>query len=358
MRKLLSMGVIFIMAAALMTTCGVVKAEEPTLIGFGYVGPVADAGWTFAHDQGREYVQEQLDGKIKTVYVESMPFSDEVSRLLEQFIADGAKMVIVNSEYADFVSKVSDRHPEIVFMECSGHIQTDNKISFYTELQEPSYLIGMMAGLLSKTGKMGFVGSFPIPALYDCTNGFMMGARAVNPKATLKVVLINSWFDPSKAKQAAEALISDGCDFLFGIMDEAAYLQVAEKKGVWAAMCNTDLRRFGPNAYVSSLIGDWRQFYLDEIKKLLDDTWTGNRVVLLPIGQGIDRDAWGKNVPEVYQWMVDAVRDKMLEGWSPFVGPIKDKDGKIRVPAGEKLTPEYMYDKWNWSVEGVSGLPK
>jgi basic membrane lipoprotein Med (substrate-binding protein (PBP1-ABC) superfamily) len=253
---------------------------------------------------------------------------------------------------------VSDRYPEVAFLECNGGQLTDNKVAYYINHWDPSYLIGMMAGLLSKTGKLGYVASFPIDSVYTSVNSFTLGARSVNPNATCTVVAINSWFDPSKAKQAAEALVSDGCDFLFGIMDEAAYLQVAEKEGIWAAMWNTDIRRFGPNAYVSSIMLDWNKFYLDEAKKVLDGTWEGNRLVLLPMGEGVDRDSWGKNVPEQLQWMVDAVRDHMLKGWSPFVGPIKDKDGKVKIPAGEKLTEKYMYDSWLWSVEGVSGMPK
>ena len=358
MKKFLVLGMVLIMAAALMSVCGAVKAEEKALIGFGYVGPVADEGWTWSHDQGRLYLDEQLGDKVKTVKVENMPYSDETTRLLEQFVADGAKMIVINSQYADFVSKVSDRHPEVAFLECNGGKTTDNKIAYYIKHWDPTYLIGMMAGLLSKTGKLGYVASFPIDSVYTSVNSFTMGARSINPNATCKVVAINSWFDPSKAKQAAEALVSDGCDFLFGIMDEAAYLQVAEKAGIWAAMWNTDIRRFGPNAYVSSVILDWKPFYLNETKKVLNGTWKGNRLVLIPMGQGVDRDTWGKNVPEQDQWMVDAVRDHMLKGWSPFVGPIKDKDGKVKIPAGEKLTDKYMYDSWIWSVEGVIGMPK
>lgn len=357
MKRFLVLGSVFVMVSTLMMVCGAVKAEEKSLIAFGHVGPVSDEGWTWSHDQGRLFVEEQLGDKVKTVMVESLPYSDEASRILSQFVADGARMIFITSTYADFVSKVSDRNPDVAFLECGGSSTTDNKIGYYVNHWDPSYLIGMMAGLLSKSGKMGFVGSFAVPAVFASVNSFAMGARSVNPNAVTKAVLINAWFDPSKAKQAAEALISDGCDFLFGIMDEAAYLQVAEKEGIWAAMWNTDMRRFGPNAYVSSVMLDWKQYYADEIKKLLSGTWKGNRFVYLPIGKGTDRDSWGKNVPEEYQWMVDAVRDHMLKGWTPFTGPIKDKDGNVRVPAGEKLTPDYMYDKWTWSVEGVSGMP-
>jgi basic membrane lipoprotein Med (substrate-binding protein (PBP1-ABC) superfamily) len=346
------------MVTAFMTVCGAVKAEDKTLIGFAFVGSVADQGYTGSHNQARLFVEEQLGDKVKTVMVDSIPYSDETSRTLEQFVADGAKMIITNSQLGDFISKVSDRYTEVAFLEGNGpQQQTDNKSSFYVNHWDPSYLIGMMAGLLSKTGKLGFVASFPIDSVYSGVNSFILGARSVNPNATCTVVTINSWFDPSKATQAAEALVSDGCDFLFGIMAEASYLQVAEKEGIWAAMWSTDVRRFGPNAYVSSVMLDWKKLYLDEVKKVLDGTWKGNRLVLLPMGEGVDRDSWGKNVPEQLQWMVDAVRDHMIGGWSPFVGPIKDKDGKVKIPAGEKLTEKYMYDSWLWSVEGVSGLP-
>lgn len=350
--------VIVVVLTAVMFFCGTVRAEEKTLIGFGYVGPVSDQGFTWTHDQGRLFVEEKLGEKVETTMVESLPYSNETSRILSQFAEDGAKMIVINSQYGDFVKNVADKYPEVAFMELHGGQRTDNLISFYHNDFSPTYLIGMMAALLSKTGKLGYVASFPIDSVYTSVNSFTMGARAVDPNATCKVVLINSWFDPTKAKQAAEALISDGCDFLFGYMDEPAYLQVAEEEGIWAAMATgTDVRHFGPNAYVSGIILDWRQFYLDEVKKVLDGTWKGNRIVHLPMGKGVDRDSWGKNVPEVYQWMVEAVRDHMIEGWTPFVGPIKDKNGQVKIPAGETLTERYFYDKWLWSVEGVIGMP-
>ncbi len=180
---------------------------------------------------------------------------------------------------------------------------------YYVAHWYPTYVIGVAAGMLSKSGKLGYVGSFPVPSVYSGTNAFLMGARTVNPKATLQVIMINSWFDPQGANQAGTALVDNGCDFLFGIMDEAAYLQVAEKRGVWAAMWNTDMRRYGPKSYVSSLILDWKPFYVDQVRKRLAGEWTptGN---LLPMGGGIDRDAWGENVPKEVAEAADAVRDE------------------------------------------------
>ncbi len=171
------------------------------------------------------------------------------------------------------------------------------------------------------------------------TNAFLMGARSVNPNATLQTIAINSWFDPQAATQAGTALIDNGCDLLFGIMDEAGYLQVAEKRGAKAVMWNTDIRRYGPKSYVSSVLIDFKKFYVDQVGMRLDGNWTPSRYSVLPMGAGVDRDKWGETVPADVASSADAVRDKILGGWSPFVGEIKDSDGQVlRVAAGQTMT--------------------
>lgn len=334
-------------------------AAEPVLVAFGHVGPVSDEGWTWSHDQGMKTVEAAFGDRVRTALVENMPFSEETPRTLEQFVADGAGVIFITSEYADFVYEVADAHPEVVFLECNGHRASDNMINYYIEHWDPSYLIGMAAGLLTESNQLGYVGSYPTDSVYTSVNAFHLGARSVNPDVTTKVVLINSWFDPAAANQAGNTLIDDGADFLFGIMDEAAYLEVAQERGVWAAMWNTDMRRFGTDAYVSSIMLDWGAFYAEEVGAALDGTWEGNREnILLPIGAGVDRDEWGENVPQDVQDQVDAVRDQMLnEGLNVFVGPIYDTDGNLVIKEGEELSDEYLYREWIWAVEGVVGMP-
>lgn len=350
----------FVLGSTLVGINSYAESEESdsTLVSFAHIGPVSDEGWTWSHDQGRLAVEKAFKGKVRTSMVENLPYSAEASRLLEQFIANGARMIFVSSTVADFTANVAKKHPEIAFMEAGGFVQSENEGQYYVAHWDVSYLIGMAAGLLTETNKLGYVGSFAVSNVYSSVNSFTLGAQSVNPNITTKVVLINSWFDPSKATQAANTLIDYGADFLFGIMDEAAYLQVAEKRGVWAAMWNTDIRRFGPEAYVTSVLLDWNDFYVSEVKAMLDGTWTGDRLVILPIGKGVDRDAWGKNVPAEVQRKVDKVRDKMVcEGYNPFVGPIKDSKGKVRIPAGQAMTISDFYG-WDWAVEGVSGMPE
>jgi len=191
----------------------------------------------------------------------------------------------------------------------------------------------------------------------DNVNSFQLGARSVNPQVQTQVVSINSWFDPQAATQAANALIDAGCDVLYGIMDEPAYLQVAEKRGKWAVMWNTDIRRFGPNAYVSSLMLDWDAFYLAQVKARLDGSWKGDRnAVLLPLGAGTDRDKWGQNVPKEVAAKVDEMRERMLKGHTPFAGPIQDNKGEVRVPQGTEMDVNTLYVNWRWPMQGITGL--
>lgn len=329
--------------------------EEEAVIGFGHVGPITDEGWTWSHHQGLLAVKEAFPNLKNILEVENIPYSADATRTYRQFVSEGANMIFDTSSNGDFLHQVVRRAPEVAFMECNGHLDDLPNLGwYYVQHWYPTYLIGIAAGHLSKTGKLGYVASFPVASVYASTNAFLMGARTVNPDATLQTIVINSWFDPQAATQAGTALVDNGCDFLFGIMDEAGYLQVAEKRGVWAAMWNTDIRRYGPNAYVSSVILDWNKFYVDQVGKRLAGTWTADQT-LLPLGGGIDRDKWGQNVPEEVGAKADEVRQKMLDGWSPFVGEIKDKDGKVRVEEGQKMTELELYN-WDWSVEGVTGL--
>jgi basic membrane protein A and related proteins len=327
--------------------------EEDAVIAFGHVGPTTDQGWTTTHDLGMKAVQKAFP-KAKTLFVENIPYSADATRIFRQFVQQNANLVFATSNYGDFFYDVAKRSPKVAFIECDGHHTSDNTGWYYVAHWYPTYVLGVAAGLMSKTGKLGYVASFPVPSVFSGTSAFLMGARSVRPDATLQVITINSWFDPQGATQAGTALLDNGCDFLFGIMDEAGYLQVAEKRGVPAAMWNTDMRSFGPKSYVTSIVVDWDKYYVGEVKKRIEGTWTPSTAIL-PLGSGVDRDKWGESVPENVRTAADAVRTKILGGWSPFVGEMKDNKGKVRVAAGQKMTETELYG-WNWPIEGIQGL--
>jgi basic membrane protein A len=251
--------------------------EEDAVVGFGHVGPISDEGWTWAHHQGLLAVKEAYPKLKKILEVENIPYSADATRTYRQFVSEGANIIFDTSSKGDFLHEVVKRAPDVAFLECDGQVTMDNLGWYYLAHWYPTYVIGVAAGHLSKSGKLGYVASFPVSSVFASTNAFLMGARTVNPNATLQTIVINSWFDPQAATQAGTALIDNGCDFLFGIMDEAGYLQVAEKRGVWAAMWNTDIRRYGPNSYVSSVMIDFNKFYVDQVGKRLAGTWTPGR---------------------------------------------------------------------------------
>jgi basic membrane lipoprotein Med (substrate-binding protein (PBP1-ABC) superfamily) len=327
--------------------------EESALIAFGHVGPVADECWTWSHDQGMKAVQAAFP-RLKTVMVESVPFSADASRIFRRFVSQGAAMVFVTSNYGDFLYDVARRAPDVAFFECDGRNPMDNLGTYYVAHWYPSYVAGVAAGLMSKSGKLGYVASFPVPSVHSGANAFLLGARTIKPNATLQVIAINKWFDPQAATQAASALIDNGADVLFGIMDEAGYLQVAEKRGVKAVMWNTDVRRYGPKAYISSVVVDFRKFYVEQVRLRLTGHWTPPSIIL-PMGGGVDVDAWGETVPDGVRKQADAVRAKILGGWTPFVGPLKDTKGVARVAAGKTMSDNELYN-WDWSIDGVVGI--
>ncbi|GAN54334.1 BMP family ABC transporter substrate-binding protein [Tanticharoenia sakaeratensis] len=327
--------------------------EQDALIAFGHTGPVTDGGWTHQHDLGVEAVRAAFP-RLKTIFVESIPYSADATRIFRQFVAEGAQMVMATSNYGDFIRDVADRAPEVAFMECDGRNVSGNLGWYYITHWYASYIIGIAAGLLSKSGRLGYVASFPISSVYAGANATLLGAQSVNPNATMQVISINAWFDPQGANQAGAALVDSGCDFLCGIMDEPAYLRVAQERHVWAAMWNTDMRRFGPDAYVSSVTLDFAPYYVQQIGDRLRGTWRPD-AHFLTLGHGVDRDAWGRNVPESVRMQADAARTKMLAGWSPFVGPIHDASGRMRVAPGQTMDDMALYS-WDWPLRGVSGL--
>ena len=327
---------------------------EDAVIAFGHVGPVSDEGWTYTHHQGLLAVKAAFPA-ARYLEVESIPYSADATRTFRQFVAQGANIVFLSSEYGDLLYPVSNRAPQTAWLECDGHTMGSNHGIYYVKHWMPSYIAGVAAGLMSKSGRLGYIGSMAVPTTYAGVNAFLMGAQSVKPQATMQVILINAWFDPQGAAQAGTALIDNGADVLLGAMDEAAYLQVAEKRGVPAVMWNSDgLRKYGPKSYVTAITLDWRQFYIDQTRARLEGRWQPSNV-LLGLGAGVDVAPWGDSVPDPVRRQADAVRAKMLAGWPPFVGEIRDASGRVRVAKGQTMSDDMFY-ACDWTIQGVSGL--
>jgi basic membrane protein A len=335
-------------------------AEEPLKVGFVYVGPVGDAGWTYAHDQGRQALEKAFPGKVKTTFVESVPEGADAERVVRQLAADGHKVIFTTSfGYMNATVKVAQTFPDVIFEHATGYKTAKNLGVYEARFYEGAYLLGVIAGKMTKTNTLGFVASFPIPEVVRNINAFTLGAQSVNPKIKTKVIWVNTWYDPAKERQAAETLVAQGADVMCQNTDSPATVQVAQEKGVYAFGWDSDMKKFAPKAHLTANTNNWGVFYIDVIKKVMAGTWKPEEikwglkegiVVMAPLNPAVPAEA---------AKAFEARKKAIIDGtFTPFQGPVKDQSGAVKVAAGSTM-PLADLMSMNFYVEGVDGsLPK
>jgi basic membrane protein A and related proteins len=354
MRRLL----VLVTVLASLVAASTVGGATTFTVGFIYVGPVGDAGWSFQHDQARKFVARSVQG-VKTIKLESVPEAN-VGPAIDQLIAQGAKMIFATSfGYGPGVIQKAKQHPDVFFMHATGFMRAKNVSTYFVDHTQGSYLQGILAGKLTKSNVLGYVGSFPIPEVIRDINSFTLGAQSVNPKAQVKVVLTSTWFDPPKEKGAAKSLLDAGADVLFGIEDSPAVLQEAAAQGKLASTWNSNMSRFGPKAFLSANVMNWGGYYVRQVRAAMNGSWKSHdfwgsikegSLLVAPPGRAVTSAA-------------RAAFNQKLTGFkrgsfNPFVGPIKDQTGKVRVADGKRMTFAQVVG-WTWYVQGVQGkLPK
>jgi basic membrane protein A and related proteins len=329
---------------------------EPLKAAWVYIGPVGDAGWTFAHDQGRKAVEAAFGDKVQTTFVEKVPYADG-ERVIRDLAAQGNKLIFATSfGYMDAMLKVAGEFPDVKFEHATGYKTAANMNVFDARFYHDAYVSGIIAGGMTKTNTLGFVASFPIPEVLRNINAFTMGAQSVNPKIKTRVVWVNSWFDPEKEGAAAQELINKGADVLLQNTDSTAVLQTAEKNGKFAFGWDSDMSSYAPKAHLASNIVDWGPYYKKTVQAIIDGSWTGGQ-----------RTIWGKpeganDVIKIADFVPAELRakaDAALEGIKsgaiePFTGPVVGNDGKERLAAGTKADQAWK-DSVDFYVKGVEG---
>jgi len=333
--------------------------EKPMKVAFIYVGPVGDAGWSFAHDQGRIYLEKALP-YVRTSFVESVPEGADAERVMTQFARDGYQIIFATSfGYMDAVVRVSQKFPAVHFEHCSGYKTGPNLATYFGRMYEPRYLTGIMAGMMTKSGWIGYVAAHPIPEVVRGINAFARGVRSVNPAARVKVVWTNTWYDPASEKEAAKALLDAGCDIIAQHQDSPAPMQAAEERGKFAISYNSPMSKFAPKAVLTGPVWNWGPYYVTRVKAVREGTWkTGQYWGSLSDGI-VDLAPFSKAVPKnIVNLVEEKKREIVLGRLHPFTGPIKDQKGKLVVSAGKTMTDAEMLS-FNWFVEGVQGtLPR
>jgi simple sugar transport system substrate-binding protein len=331
-------------------------AAEPLKAAWVYLGPVGDAGWTYAHDQGRKAVEAEFGDKVKTTFVEKVPESTDAERVIRDLAAQGNKIIFTTSfGYMEPTLKVAAEFPDVKFEHATGYKLAPNMGVYDTRFYQDAYVSGMIAGAMTKSDVLGFVASFPIPEVLRNINAFTLGAQSVNPKVTTKVVWISTWFDPPKEAEAAQSLINAGADVLLQNTDSSAVLQTAEKNGKFAFGWDSDMSEVAPKAHLASNMVYWGPYYKHAVKSVMDGTWKSERSVWghKEGANGVVKIA--DAVPEELKKKIAEVKEGYKSGTvDPFMGPIVDNTGKERLAAGA-MADQSWKDTVDFYVKGVDG---
>ncbi len=329
---------------------------EALKIGFVYVGPVGDAGWTFAHDNGRKAIEAEFGDKVKTSFVESVPEGPDAERVIRDLASQGNTLIFATSfGYMEPMAKVAAQFPDIRFEHATGYKTSANLRTYDSRTYEGAYLAGIVAGAMTKSNTLGVVASIPIPEVIRNINSFTLGAQSVNPKVKTKVVWINKWFDPPKEAEGAQSLLNQGADVLMQNTDSAAVLQTAEKAGKFAFGWDSDMSHFGPKAHLGSAVINWGPYYQKATRDVLEKNWeTGSAWWGVKEG-AIDLVGVPDSVPEAARKRVAEVRDGLKAGtFSIWKGPVIGQDGK-EVLAKDAVGDDKFLHDIKWYVKGVEG---
>jgi len=332
--------------------------QEVIKVAFVYVGPTGDAGWTYQHDEGRKYLESKLDN-VTTSFVESVMEGADAERVIGDFARQGYDIVFATaSGYLDFTNELSSKYPETVFINTAAWA-TDmpNLGQFYGHLEEGRYLTGIVAGMMTESNIIGFVAAHPIPGVIFGINAFALGVQSVNPDAEIKLAWTNTWYNPDIEKQAALSLIDAGADVIAQHQDTPSPLMAASERGVYGIGSESNMSQFAPDAYLTGTMWDWGEFYVRTVEAVIAGTWQpgyywGN------LEDGMVKIApFGPMVPEEVKTVVEDAKEKIISGeLIIFKGPITDRAGEVRIPAGSVPSFEEVYNHMDWLVEGITAV--
>jgi len=333
------------------------EAKDSIKVGFVYVGPIGDFGWTHEHNIGRLAVEEALGDKVETTYVESVPEGPDAERVIRQMAQSGHDLIFTTSfGYMNPTNKVAAQFPDVKFEHATGFKRETPNVSTYSaRFYEGRSVIGHIAGHMTETNKIGYIASFPIPEVVRGINAAYLAAKAVNPDVEFSIIWVATWFDPGKEADAANALIDQGVDVIMQHTDSPAAMTIAEEKGILAFGQASDMAQFGPNARLSSIIDDWAPYYIERAQAVLDgtwestDTWHGIKEGMVAIGSFSDK------IPADVQASAQAIADGIVAGeFHSFTGPINKQDGSPWLAEGETADDGTLLGM-NFYVEGITG---
>ena len=329
-------------------------ADEPLKVGYIYLGPVGDFGWTWAHEKGRKAMVEHFKGKVVADYVENVNEDASATPVIKDLAAQGHKLIFTTSfGYMDQTLEVAKDFPDAKFEHCTGYKHGANVGTYNNRFHEGRAALGTIAGMMSKTGVIGYLGSFKVPEVVLGVNSFTLAAQAINPKIVVKLVMIDSWFDPAKESAAAETLANLGCDVITTHTDSPAALQVCEKKKIYGFGQGADMSKFAPHAHLTAIEDIWGPYYISRAQAMLDGKWESDDAWWGIKEGAVTLSPYNKALPA----NVAAASDKIVSGYKDgsydvFTGPIADQSGAEKVKKGDRMSLKDLATI-DWYVKGV-----
>ncbi len=330
------------------------NAADKLKVGFIYLGPVGDLGWTYQHDLGRQALVKELGDKIETTYLENVPEGPDAERSIEQLVRAGNKLIFTTSfGYMEPTLKVAKKYPNVHFEHATGYKRAPNMATYSAQWYQGRYIQGLIAAKMSKSGVLGYIGSFPIPEVVSGINATILAAQTINPNIKVKIIWANTWFDPGKEADAAKALIDQGADVIMQHTDSPAPMQIASERGKLAFGQDSEMIKFGPKTQLTSILDTWGPYYIERVKAELAGTWKSE-------------DTWGgldshmfamapyTNMPDDVKKMAEDAQAAITAGkLHPFKCPIVGQDGKpVECKGGDHLDDGQILGM-NFYVKGI-----
>jgi basic membrane protein A len=358
------LGVIFLALAMIIVSVAgcssTTETPDVVKVGFLYVGPANDGGWSQAHDQGRQVMVENLGGTVETIVKENVPEEKSaVIASIRDMVDQGATIIFGTSfGFMDGMVEAAEEFPDVTFEHCSGYMTSDNMGTYFGRMYEPRYLSGIVAGLATKSNEIGFVAAMPIPEVTRGINAFALGVKSVNPEAKVNVSWTNTWYDPTVEKAAAEALIQQGCDVTAQHQDSTATMEAAKEAGKLSVGYDLSAVDSMPEVYMTAPLWDFGGYYTDAVQSMIDGTWKSSQYWGGITDGIVALDALTSLAPGSAQTKVDEAQAAIESGdLVIFSGEIKDQAGEIKVTEGSQMSDEALLS-FDWFVDNVVGSLK
>jgi basic membrane protein A len=332
------------------------SAQQPLPVAFVYLGPVGEAGWTFSHDLARRAVEKSFGSQVRVTAVPSVQEGADAERVLRDLVAQGNRLIFATSfGYMEPALRVAADHPAVKFEHATGYKTAANLRTYDTRPYEPAYLAGMVAGGMTRSGLLGAVGALPLPSVLSSINAFTLGALAVNPRARMRVVWINEWFNPPREAEAAQSLFNLGADVLMQTTDSPAALELAQRSGKRGFGLHSDMSRFAPKAHLGSIVDNWAPYCVKAVGDVLNDRWTTGQAWLGMKEDAVDLIGVPDDLPAALRARLDTARKGLREGsFTVWQGPLHDNAGNEVLAAGQVGSDAFLR-QMRFYVKGVEG---